>query len=331
MGISQDGMDEAERLFCLPMVLLINFALFPYLMTVYIKRRREIRVKLLFFFAFLGFAVMVPLAHPRGETVGHLNDISETCSILTFLLQIIIIGRDIARRVRIWSLKMLTHLAELLSLFGLLVVMLNFIEVAKPSVDISRFNGLDNIFENIGLAFMFVFRFYYMAISRGLKWLFTEKKLEIGLYLLFVTHEYPFLALARATGVSWDPVQAIWHRITLSLCILMTIHEKLRSSRNTKASKEATVAYSRGPQDHVVQKASKGPRALSSQNTTKTSTAFTKASSTRFESSAFLRSGLSSVQPFSFARSQRSHPSQQSVRSNRAVNVNPDAVTKLTE
>ncbi|GLD98381.1 hypothetical protein PINS_up024524 [Pythium insidiosum] len=249
LHVSEDSMHEAERLICLPLVLLVNFSLFQYLVTVYYKRRKEIRVQMIFLTATMGFAVLIPLAHHDEELVGHLNSISETCSLLTFLLQIDIIGRDIARKVKLRFLRVLTVVAELLILFGLFVVGMYLIKLVAPSVNTDPYEWTANVMENTSLFFVFFFRFYYLAISRGLLWLWRERKLEVTFYLLFITHEYPFLALEKASGgVSWEPVQAVWHRVTLMLCILMTIREKFRSSKVSKDANATTTGFqSRGP------------------------------------------------------------------------------------
>lgn len=53
-----------------------------------------------------------------------------------------------------------------------------------------------------------------------------------------MTHEYPFLLIEYKTGVSWESIQAPWHRFTMTLCILQTLKEKFRSgnSRDSHAS-----------------------------------------------------------------------------------------------
>ncbi|KAJ0397774.1 hypothetical protein ATCC90586_005610 [Pythium insidiosum] len=77
---------------CLP------FSLFQYLVVTYYRRRKEWRVKLLIFIAFLACAVIVPFPHPNRDLYMHLEDTSEVCSTLTFLVQIVIIGRDLDGR-----------------------------------------------------------------------------------------------------------------------------------------------------------------------------------------------------------------------------------------
>ncbi|TYZ69310.1 hypothetical protein PybrP1_008819, partial [[Pythium] brassicae (nom. inval.)] len=56
--ITQEAMATASMSFCMPMTLIINFSLFQYLLTMYYKRRREIRGALLLLCAFLGFATL---------------------------------------------------------------------------------------------------------------------------------------------------------------------------------------------------------------------------------------------------------------------------------
>lgn len=65
----------AKRFF-LPILLLLDYTLFLYLMSVYKPRRKEFRVRQLFLGAFIGFAVTITFA----RVTHRLNDISETCS-----------------------------------------------------------------------------------------------------------------------------------------------------------------------------------------------------------------------------------------------------------
>ncbi|GAB9477842.1 hypothetical protein Gpo141_00015003, partial [Globisporangium polare] len=55
--------------------------------------------------AFLGFASLTLFSFADEKFVGKMNDVSETCCVLTFLLQITIIGRDVTRKVKIRSLR----------------------------------------------------------------------------------------------------------------------------------------------------------------------------------------------------------------------------------
>lgn len=62
----------------------------------------------------------------------------------------------------------------------------------------------------------------------------------MALYILFATHEYPFIVLDFATGVSWEEIQALWHRLTLGMCLLHTIHAKIMSTRSSKTARTGT-------------------------------------------------------------------------------------------
>lgn len=248
MAISESSMEIFSRSFCMPVTLLINFSLFQYLTTMYYKRRREIRGALLIACAFGGFIAIIPFSYPNSVTVGHLNDISETASVLTFLIQITIIGRDINKKVKIPALWYLTIVSELLILMGLFVVAQNLFEVSFPGISVGAMDGLTNIFEDVGLWFIFCFRFLILSISRGVSYVLCNKKVEILMYLLFVTHEYPFMALEAHSEVSWENVQALWNRLTLAMCIGLTIKDKLRKNSSI-LSKMHTTNASRGPDE----------------------------------------------------------------------------------
>lgn len=107
--------------------------------------------------------------------VGCLNDISETASVLTFLIQITIIGRNINKKVKIATLRYLTYASELLILFGLFVVAQNVFEVAFPSIHVGAMDGLDNIMENVGLWFIFIFRFMVFIMAKSYQFVLENK------------------------------------------------------------------------------------------------------------------------------------------------------------
>ncbi|KAJ0397773.1 hypothetical protein ATCC90586_005609 [Pythium insidiosum] len=97
----QDALDDIVRLVFRPLTLLVNFSLFQYLLTFYFDRRKELRGMLLVGSALGGVIALIPFAQDDEVTVGHLNDISESCTTLTFVLQIVLIGRDVTRKVKI--------------------------------------------------------------------------------------------------------------------------------------------------------------------------------------------------------------------------------------
>ncbi|EGZ25016.1 hypothetical protein PHYSODRAFT_486531 [Phytophthora sojae] len=102
-SITQEQINQAALEAFLPVVLLLNYTLLMYLAVFYWKRRRERRVMLLLFVGTLGTVAIIPFARPDHDFVEAVNDISEACCVLTFLLQITIIGYDLNKRFKIRS------------------------------------------------------------------------------------------------------------------------------------------------------------------------------------------------------------------------------------
>ncbi|KAJ0395671.1 hypothetical protein P43SY_009482 [Pythium insidiosum] len=100
VNMRQDALDDLVRLVFRPLTLLVNFSLFQYLLTFYFDRRKELRGMLLVGSALGGVIALIPFAQDDEMTVGHLNDISESCTTLTFVLQIVLIGRDVTRKLK---------------------------------------------------------------------------------------------------------------------------------------------------------------------------------------------------------------------------------------
>ncbi|DAZ95430.1 TPA: hypothetical protein N0F65_006320 [Lagenidium giganteum] len=111
-------------------------------------------------------------------------------------------------------------------------IVLNLLQLTLPDFKPPGVDELDNIAENICLAFIFVSRFTFVVMATGWREVVQNKKLELLFYVLFLTHEYPFMLLEYETGVSWEVVQALWHRTTLALCIGSTIHSHMRKNPN---------------------------------------------------------------------------------------------------
>lgn len=210
-------------------------------------RRSERRVALLLASAFLSFASLTLFSSSDADFVTRVNDISEICCLLTFLIQITIIGRDVTRKVKIPSLCWMTHIAELFIVAGFCAIFVNIVADLASLVDVATLDMLDNIVENLSLVFIAFFRFYYMALSQGgFREMAQNHKLEIAAYALLITHEYPFMALNRFTGVSWEFVQAIYMRVLIVACMAITIRDKLRgSSRGKKYEASSSVSKDR--------------------------------------------------------------------------------------
>ncbi|ETM01985.1 hypothetical protein L917_01486 [Phytophthora nicotianae] len=248
-SVTQDQIDVLAKEAFLPIVLLLNYTLLVYLAMFYWTRRRERRVMLLLFVGTLGTVATIPFARPEQGFVETVNDISEACCVLTFLLQITIIGYDLNKKFKIRSVMYLTYVGELLILGDLVSILLSCVVVFDSDV-ISEHTVqvISNIAENANLAFIFVFRFYYIGISRGWRSIWRTRKFEVACYVLFATHEMPFNVLSTASGLNWEFAQAIWHRTTLTACLYITARAKTRQHRtsggNTITRTNASSAYS---------------------------------------------------------------------------------------
>ncbi|GAB9471325.1 hypothetical protein Gpo141_00008542, partial [Globisporangium polare] len=71
---SDAGMFTYAQHYMLPWTLIMNFAIFQYIMAVYFKRRQENRVRLLMVSAFLGFASLTLFSFADEKFVGKMND-----------------------------------------------------------------------------------------------------------------------------------------------------------------------------------------------------------------------------------------------------------------
>lgn len=239
--------DAAARQLFMPLTLLINYTLLMYLLYCYWSRRREPRMMLLFATGFVGVACLVPFANPDGEVVHGMNDASESCCVLTFLLQITIVGYDLNARFKIRSVVYLTYAAEVLILANLTMISLSFVATFAPgSLSDSLKERLPNACENTTLLFIFIFRFYYIAMARGWRTIIYTRKLEFFWYVLFATHEVPFEILTSTSGLPWEFAQALYMRVTIAGCLFLTANTKIRNS-----SRHATSRVSVGGDDAV--------------------------------------------------------------------------------
>jgi hypothetical protein len=242
--ITQDDINFVGKIFCLPCTLLLNFGLFQFLLFVFHKRRREPSIRLMLGVAFISFACLVPGAHPDHDLVRNLSDISEVCSVLSFLLQITVLTRDVNKKFKIPTMAKLARVAELLVVLSFGVLLVNVVDIATSTVDFKTVELLDAIVEYISLFFVVGFRFYFLAMARGGAKVWKSQKLEVLFYVMFATHAVPFQIIDHATGLNWHIVQGLWMRCTIALCLSSTIRARL-SSISSKASMMGT-AHSKG-------------------------------------------------------------------------------------
>ncbi|KAL4160942.1 hypothetical protein PRNP1_001500 [Phytophthora ramorum] len=228
-SVTQEQIDQLALQAFLPVVLLLNYTLLLYLTMFYWKRRGERRVMLLLSAGALGTVAIIPFARPDPVFVESVNDISEACCVLTFLLQITIIGYDLNKKFKIRSVMYLTYVAEVLILADLASILLSCtVTFASGIVSENTGQSISNAAENTNLAFIFIFRFYYIGISRGWKSIVNTRKFEVCCYVLFATHEMPFDVLSTTSGLNWEFAQAIWHRATLTACLFITARTKIK-------------------------------------------------------------------------------------------------------
>ncbi|GLD98372.1 hypothetical protein PINS_up007069 [Pythium insidiosum] len=216
--------------FCQPLQLLINFALFQYLFTVYFARRRQPRVVLLLLTAAVGFLTLMPFAIADKQRVASLHAISEVCCYLTFLQQITILTRDVNRKLKLRSLVWFMWCAELLIVASIIIIGLNVVQIGDPRVHVIDAEHVDAIIEAVSLWFIVVFRFYFLAMIRG-GWraLWRSHRYELLFYLLFMTHGYPFHVLRRHSSLNWDSVKGAYNRLTIALCLSSSIRARFAS------------------------------------------------------------------------------------------------------
>jgi hypothetical protein len=246
MKTPEEILEHIDVALCLPLVLIMNFSLFQYLVTTFWKRRNERRVRMLFLVAALSFASMIPFGYPDRELARDLNDVSEVCSVLTFLLQITILTRDVGKRIKIRSLWVLLWVGELLVVVSLMILLSNIIDIVAPVIAIEVVEELDEIAEYVSLAYIVGFRFYFLSIAKGYKKVWATQKTELFVYVLFLTHSIPFVVLHHVTGYSWVHMQALWMRTTIVMCLWRTVKARL-TSQTSKAG--ATSVHGNGPRN----------------------------------------------------------------------------------
>ncbi|GLD98380.1 hypothetical protein PINS_up007077 [Pythium insidiosum] len=108
--------------------------------------------------------------------------------------------------------------------------MINVIEIGIPSLELHIAARADIVVENVALFFIVVFRFYFLAMIRsGWRSLWRFHRGEVGCYLLFMTHEYPFVLLKHYTKLDWEHVQGAYNRLTIALCLSCSIRARFAS------------------------------------------------------------------------------------------------------
>ncbi|KAG6616080.1 uncharacterized protein IUM83_03634 [Phytophthora cinnamomi] len=169
MALTQEGMDSLAKSLFMPIMLMIDFGMFQYLLSVYYVRRHERRVRMLLLASFIGFASHVYL-HEDRQTMLSFNDISEVCSQLTFLIQITIIGHAVRAKVKLRSITMFTIIAEFFIVLDWLNMLASAIEAAGYELT-NEMHIFSNVLESLTLTAS------------------NEKARDVFFYFLVATHD----------------------------------------------------------------------------------------------------------------------------------------------
>lgn len=232
MRLSSDRMFTLSKIYCLPLMLVLNYAMLQYLVVVYFNRWREFCVRLLLFAAFVGSETLLTFANKSESEMQNLNDASEICLQLTFLTQIMIIGRDVQVKVKDKAIKRFTHVAKLLIAIGWLNICANFATIAGISLGKGFAYWLD-VTETVMVVFVTVFRFYYLSISKSLLRVLRRRRIEVIAYLLLITHEYPWMIAEHYSGLPLEYFKGVYMRLIIAWCIVLNIHKKAVASSDS--------------------------------------------------------------------------------------------------
>lgn len=202
-------------------MILLNFSLFRFLMSVFARRRQELRIRALLFVAGLGFVVLLPFAYPDEEFVHTPLDISDSCSSLTFVLQIVVLARDIKKKMHLTTTARLGHIAELLVVAGVALLVGKSVGLVIPeAAGMDVLEEIEHPLQYVTLVFVVIFRFYFLGTARGWAAIWNNQKLELVFYALLATHMVPFVVLESVTELEWHPIQALWLRIAIALSLI---------------------------------------------------------------------------------------------------------------
>lgn len=252
-----------EHSVILPLVLLLNFGIFQYLVLLFHNKvYRQPYVCLLLLASALSVATIVPFSTQPPETLGIMNDVSESCLALMLLVQTAFALKNAEavetidqtpgspkvssseggrwrlqkhkypdnrrRRVYLSALKGMHVAADILILLDCGFVVFGTIAIFKPHIldDFGGADDLSNGLEITTLAYTLLYRFLALALSKGgFRAMLREDGLELVAHIGFALHEYPFLIAENTTGLSWELLQMAFMRLMLVPCVWMTIGE----------------------------------------------------------------------------------------------------------
>jgi hypothetical protein len=258
---THDTLEHAvDFAFSLPMMLVMNFAFAVYFWNLYSasSRLQETRVQCLVLSAWISFICLVGFAYASTKALLVLNDLSESTIMLTFLAQVTIITRDATNLCNLKSLHYFMRAAEVLSVIAVFVVVLDIVTLAmlenESLFDTAR--TVNQVLENVALAFIVSFRFYYILLSRGsLHAVIQNQPGGTLLFVLLVGHEYPFMIARTVTSAALEYSEGVCMRALLLICIWYTTREKQaaysrrrnRGTRHTTKNRQLSTIVPCGP------------------------------------------------------------------------------------
>lgn len=235
---AQEIIDLVSQVVCVPIMIILNYSLFQYLLTVFFSRRRDPHVRLLLTAAFFSFATLIPFAYPSENLVHNLNDISEVCSVLTFTQQIAMLTRDVNKKMKLPTIAKLGRIAELLVFTGLTLLTANIVSIVAPEAEgMDTVEVIDTVIEYVTVWFVVAFRIYFLSVVRGWRHVWQHQKLEVLYYLLFLTHGIPFQIVKDILDLDLTHIQGLWMRITIALCLSSSIRARILSISSRNGSK----------------------------------------------------------------------------------------------
>lgn len=234
MELTHESMHTMAWTLLLPLILLLNFGFFQYLVLLFHDRWRQPRVLLLLVTAGISVVTVLPFALLSEREVSSMNDLSELSLAIMLLVQTAFVGTNKTKALNSAMPRLVQLLTDLIIALDCMALTFNLVTLLGNGSATSDSSGgqyearlaiVTDWAESSTLAFTFVYRFGLVTYQKGWRRMLSEDRVELVAHVVFATHQYPFIALDHITGVSWEFIRAIWQRISLVPCVWMTIGE----------------------------------------------------------------------------------------------------------
>lgn len=229
MGLTHESMHSVAWTVLLPLVLVLNFAFFQYLVLLFHDRWRQPRVLLLLVMAGIAVVTVLPFALQSDRMVSSMNELSELSLAVMLLVQTAFVGTKTTKALNSAMPRLVQVLTDLIIAFDCMALAFNLVALignrSNEDEDEDMIAIVTEWSEGATLVYTFVYRFGLVMHQKGWRRMLSEDRVELMAHVVFAVHKYPFMALEHATGVSWEFICAIWQRIALGPCVWMTIGE----------------------------------------------------------------------------------------------------------